>query len=322
MIPQISTLIPAYRVDFLPALLVGLARQTFRSFTVVVSDDSPDGGVSALMHSDRLKPLLRDLSVHVVDGPRKGAAANMNSLLERWNGATPLAHLLMDDDLIYPSFYEEHMAARRQFECECSVSKRWVGNIAGQPVGQLPIPDVVRASSSKIVPLDQKTLFRTAVPRCNNWLGELSNSVLSRRAAERLRQQAILGISYDGLGDIGLFLDCAEQRPTVYIQEALGMFRVHGRDQHSNSLLKPAFMAAHMAWLALAIAGKRLGHLSDEDVRSCFRTIGPTIVARYRETEEIGDFVRFLSSDPDVTDENLKTVLDLWSDFHRRFPNL
>jgi hypothetical protein len=39
---EITTLIPAYRDDYLNDLFHGLAEQTYKNFRVVISDDSPE----------------------------------------------------------------------------------------------------------------------------------------------------------------------------------------------------------------------------------------------------------------------------------------
>ena len=49
--PTITTLIPAYKKEFLGETLLGLARQTFRDFRVIVSDDSPGDEITQLIQS-------------------------------------------------------------------------------------------------------------------------------------------------------------------------------------------------------------------------------------------------------------------------------
>jgi glycosyltransferase involved in cell wall biosynthesis len=60
--PTITTLIPAYKKEYLGETLLGLARQTFRDFRVVISDDSPDDEITHLVRSGHYGEIARSLA--------------------------------------------------------------------------------------------------------------------------------------------------------------------------------------------------------------------------------------------------------------------
>ena len=53
--PTITTLIPAYKKEILGEILLGLARQTFRDFRVILSDDSPGDEITAADRARRVR---------------------------------------------------------------------------------------------------------------------------------------------------------------------------------------------------------------------------------------------------------------------------
>ncbi|MET0333481.1 MAG: glycosyltransferase family 2 protein, partial [Rhizobacter sp.] len=75
---QITTLVPAYKAQYLPELLQCLRAQTHKSTKVIFSDDSPGGAYHAALFGDALAPLRQGLDIECVEGPRKGGGyANM-----------------------------------------------------------------------------------------------------------------------------------------------------------------------------------------------------------------------------------------------------
>ena len=55
----ITTLIPAYKKEFLGEVFLGLRRQSFKDFRIVLSDDSPGDEISSLIRADREQALFR-----------------------------------------------------------------------------------------------------------------------------------------------------------------------------------------------------------------------------------------------------------------------
>ena len=65
---KIATLIPAYKTEYMGELLVCLNHQTYKDFKVTLSDDSPNGSVSALLASDAFRPLMANLDINIIQG--------------------------------------------------------------------------------------------------------------------------------------------------------------------------------------------------------------------------------------------------------------
>lgn len=288
-----ATLIPAYKTKYIAELLIGLALQTRRSDRVIVSDDSPGGEFGQLLASPALAGLRGDLPIEIHPGPRNGAYENFKHLIQLWGDSTDFVHLLLDDDLIYPEFYEQHLDAHRRGRFSCSISARWTASETGQPLRGMPVPAAVKADPSRLLALDAGVMFTTTVPECKNWFGEFSNCVLTRETAPLLLKPEFEGVSYAGLWDLGAFLAASLSGPVLYIQERLGAFRTGG-EGHSAQLMGKHMKAAHLGYVALALGGKRLGQLSAEQARQCCAGIAPALAQRYGGQEDMQVFAQLL----------------------------
>lgn len=291
----ITTLIPAFKPTYLHELLTGLSVQSVRPERVVISDDSPDQVFSALLASEPFQALSRGLRVEVIPGPRLGAFANCQHLLKYWDGATPLAHMLMDDDVIYPDFYAAHGAAHGSGQFECTVSRRWTASPSGQPIGQLRRPEVLASRPDRVTPVDAALLFGKTIPEYNNWLGEMSNAVFSRTITPLFLEPQIGGVSFIGLGDIGFFLSASCRAPLGYIDTPLSFFRVNA-EQSSNRLHSHDFKLAVLGWVALALGALRTGQLQAAQARQCYLNIKALVDERYQDAQEMRDFSERLSA--------------------------
>lgn len=278
------TLIPAYKADYLGELFLGLATQSFKDFRVVVSDDSPGGEITELLKSRVLEPLLRNLDVVVVQGPRRGSVSNVRHLVEGFARHGQLVHLLMDDDLVYPDFYRAHVQAHARGTVGASVSQRWLTAADGRPGASLPLPGFLDQLADRTVFLDAEAMFASTAALAQNWLGEFSNTVLSQGAAARLLRTEIEGLSYFGLGDIGVLLDISRLAPIAFIRDHLGGFRQHP-NQTTHARQSFALKCGYIAWIALALGGRRAGRLGDAQTLGALAT-------------SIGRCVAQLGSDP------------------------
>ncbi len=266
MTPMI-TLIPAYKPDYLAELFLGLRSQSFKDFRVVLSDDSPGGAVTALIRSGALDSLISSIDLLVVPGPRQGSLKNIHHLIDGWAAQAPLVHVLMDDDIVYPDFYRQHALAHTRGAPGASVSQRWLTAADGRPGAMLPLPSFFDDVPERLVYLDAPALFATTALHCQNWLGEFSNMVLSQDAVRRLRGSQMNGLSYYGLADIGVLLDVSTHAPVVFIRDHLGGFRSHPQ-QTTHQRQSFALKCGYLAWVALALAGWRGGHLSAEQTQA------------------------------------------------------
>lgn len=277
---KITTLIPAYKTQYIVELLTGLRVQTYPSSRIVISDDSPNGEFSALLASEPLRALRSSLPIEVHQGPRNGAYENFTHLARLWGGDSDLVHLLLDDDVPFPDFYERHRIAHASGNYSCSISGRWTANEQGQPIAGQPLPKAVSASNDRMLALGADVVFMTTVPWCRNWFGEFSNCVMRADSVELLFRPEFGGVSYAGLWDLGFFLAASIRSPIAYIQDRLGYFRTGG--QNNSSQLFGKFMkAAHLGYVALALGGLRIGKLSAGQALACYQGIAPALLQRY-----------------------------------------
>jgi hypothetical protein len=311
---NLTTLIPAYKPAFLKDLLRGLQVQTRPSQRIVFSDDSPGGAYRAALMSDALAPLRQGLPIEVVEGPRRGGYANIQHLVKLWNGSSDLVHVMLDDDIVYPSFYERHRLAHASGAISCSISDRWTTDELGQPIGRLPVPALVQQSSERMLSLSADALFKTTAVLCTNWFGEFSNTVFTPRSAAVLLKPEFEGISYAGLWDLGAFLAASLQAPVGYIQEALGGFRTspQGNSAHTYG---PYMKAAVLAYGALCLGGQRLGRYNEAQARSGLATVASVVQQYYAQQADIQPFMpllaRLAAGDLSATAE----FIELWNRF-------
>lgn len=259
--PLIATLVPAYKLDFLAPLFGALRTQTLRDFRVIVSDDSPGATITQALRSGRFDALIAGLDLTVVRGPCS-ALKNHQHLLDTWAGSTPLVHLLMDDDVIYPEFYRAHAALHAGRTLSASVSLRWLTGSGGEPFAALPLPDFVMQSTARSIEVDPARLFDSTVARAENWLGELSNMVFRAEAARCFPRPPADGVSYFGLPDIGLLLNAAGSGPIRVLLDHLSGFRQHAGQTTANTQ-SSNLKIAHLAWVAFALQARRDRHLDD-----------------------------------------------------------
>jgi hypothetical protein len=258
-VSTLTTLIPAYRPDFLGDVFAGLRSQSCQDFRVLLADDSPGDEITERIRRGQWAELLRGLDVTVVRGP-KDARRNHEHLLDLWAGRTPFAHFHLDDDIVYPDFYRAHLQAQHCHGIGLSVSQRWLGGADGCPAVSLPIPDAVRAQGERVQAIPMGLLDTTTLPACQNWLGELSNMVFSRDAASHFPRPSRQGLSFYGLMDIGFALEAAAHVPVSFIQDHLGLFRQHG-GQTTQDTASHGIRVAHLCWVGYALTGWRRGRI-------------------------------------------------------------
>jgi hypothetical protein len=291
---QFTTLIPAYKPKYLIELLTALRHQTVKPAKVIFSDDSPDQSFLSALNADLLKSLIADLNVEVIPGPRCGGYNNFRYLLKRYHaqadGATELFHLLLDDDFIYPNFYEQHLQAHKSAVLPCVVSRRWAALESGQPIrDDLPVPVAIATHPYRQLALDADILFAQTVGASRNWLGEFSNVTFRAFMAPELVDTTMAGIEYSGLEDLGGFLKASLHGPIGYINNFLGSFRLSATQNSANPMGRPLKLG-FLAYISLAIAGRRLGHLGPEQAAVSIRNTCAFIWQHYRQEADMADF--------------------------------
>jgi hypothetical protein len=312
---KLTTLIPAYKTKYLVDLFTSLIHQSRRPDRIIVSDDSPNGTYTAWLRSDSIGPLLADLSLEIIQGPRRGSSyANVRHLVQAWNGESDLVHLLFDDDILYPDFYERHLVAHASGRFTCTVSRRWTALESGHPVSRLQVPPEITTHPSRLIAVGPELVFPTTIPFCRNWLGEFSNAVMSSSLRDVLERAQLNGLSYEGLEDIGMFLAASERGPLCIVNEALGAFR-HGPQQNTSQMHAPVMMKAHLAWGALAIAARRSGRLSETQAADGLAHLRALVDERYADESRMADFRMQLAGMADRRDGAEAAFLETWHRF-------
>jgi len=275
--PQVTTLVWARRPDRLLDLLTSLRRQTVMPARIVLCDDSPGGAIAAALAAEPLRSAVADLDIAVLAGSGQGAARSRTQLLQAFGGATPLFHLLADDALIHPNFYERHQTAHAQVRVHGSVSRRWTALDSGQPVGDLPVPPAVQGHADRLLVLHAQVLFHAIADDATNWLGDLSNAVFSAEVAGIFLDPRLAAVRCDGPGDLGAFLNASVGAPLAYLNEHLGLVRpdpAAAPDERRAAL-------DGLAHLALVIAGRRLGKLGAAQAEASLARHGAQFAARF-----------------------------------------
>lgn len=285
---QITTLIPAYRTQYLPQLLHGLLHQSVRPYKVIFSDDSPDQCFAQALASPALAGAAAQLDISVVPGPRAGAFANWRHVLDVFGGSTEFFHMLCDDDVIYPGFYARHLAAHGLGDFGVTISRRWTANEAGQPLRDLPVPPAVALGGNALVTLDAAVLFYATCARGTNWLGEVSNAVYRADCASLIGDPQVEGIAYLGLEDIGSFLCSTLRQPACFINDHLGYFRTSDNQSSSQHYGRPLKLA-HLAYIGLSLIGRNAGHLTQQHLLHCVHQVGGSVLHHYGNQADLQD---------------------------------
>ena len=291
---KITTVIPAYKPKYLLELLASLVHQSEPPEQVIFSDDSADLAFAQVLLAEPVRSLIAHLNVSVVQGPRRGAHANWAHCINAWGGRTELVHILCDDDIVYPHFYECHRRAHMSGVFSSTVSRRWYANEQGKPLRhELGVPEIVAHHPHRLLAFNADSLFAHTVAIGSNWLGEVSNVVMRAETAELIRTRQFESIGFAGLEDLGAFVCGAMAHPLCFINEHLGFFR-QSPDQNSAQTMGKPLKLGHLAYIALAIIGRNCGRLNAAQVLSCIRLIGPVFLRHYGAEDDVKEFCEIL----------------------------
>jgi hypothetical protein len=291
---DIITIVPAFKPKYLVGLLNDFRHQTRLPKKIIFSDDSPNAEYRKLLMSEELSPLRNGLHIECINGPKRGGYHNILHLLDYWKESSELVHVMLDDDGLYPTFYERHLVAHQAAHFSCTISRRWSATENGQPVAGQPIPAALVSHPNSLVMLGADVIFMSTVAECKNWLGEFSNAIFRSETLQVLRQPMFAGVSYCGLWDLGAFLAASQRGHIGYIQENLGFFRTGG-DGNSSNFFGPYMKAAHLGYVALCLGGWRLGRYNQEQAQSVFYMLSEAIKQRYGSEEDMLQFIVLIS---------------------------
>ncbi len=305
------TLIPAYKHLYIPQLLVSLATQTYPISQIIISDDSPNGEVSEAIANPALKHIVDKLNITLIQGPKQGTMSNLVHLLEYWQQSSQLVHILFDDDILYPTFYAQHVQAHAHSNVGATVSYRWLTSELGQPCAASQVPAFITDSTNQIDFLGAEQMFASVVPTCDNWLGEFSNTVFSSSIINLYKRSCMENIPYYGLGDIGLLLEISLHTRIAVIKNYLGGFRQNPQ-QNSANHQSIIFKCGVVAWVAIALASFKLGQISAQQYQQTVNKTLYVLNGRFQQSADVLEFIKLFSTHAAGSIEFEKGFLPLW----------
>ena len=287
-----TTLVPVYKTHFLEDTVACPNAQTLNKFQVIFSDDSPTQDLSQLL-TDLQSDSLIQFPFRVIQGPRLGPASNCHHLLTAWDHSTPYIHYLLDDDLIFPDFYQCHAQTYQRSETKTCISSRIIVNEKKTPLGTADLPDFILQKNTRDLALDLQSCIASIIPTCNNWLGELSSATFHGATLAATITGKLRHIPYYGLNDLGIFLEMLAAEPVSYINKHLGAFRIN-RLQTSGDSRSTIFKSTIISWASLALDARELG-LSDSAAQQCLQRIALSVKNLLPENPDLAPLYGLLS---------------------------
>lgn len=143
---KILTCIPAFRPEFLDDILLCLHSQTLKPDLVIFSDDTQDLKIIERFKEEPLKKLSDGLNIIYIAGSRRGPVKNIEFLEILVGIYSPkYVHFFLDDDLIFPTFYEHHSRVLEDTGAAVTVSSRVMCTLNKIPIGVAATPESVKA---------------------------------------------------------------------------------------------------------------------------------------------------------------------------------
>jgi hypothetical protein len=252
--PTVSILIPAYKAEYLGRAILSAQRQTFEDVEILVGDDTPDGALREVV--ERFDdPRVRYFHHGFQKGTRNSRAlwAKASGRYVKW---------LFDDDVLMPTSVETLVnALQANPGVVLAFHERLIINesdaVIATPAPLLPAGQAALISRSSLV--------ENILGRINNFVGEPSNIMLVRERVDIERAFDYRTWVLDFLGDVALYLNCAEQAPLLAVGGYLSAFRQHSAQasvpQGSN------FAAGLYEWELMVRGEAAAGNLSGEALK-------------------------------------------------------
>ena len=257
MSAKITTLIPAFRHQYLDSVFRGLCNQNFNDFEIIIVDDSPEKIVSHYISGGAYANYTDRLNIKLFSGAGSERDSH-NLLLQMWGGSSDLAHIHHDDDYILPDFYRMHVNAHFNMQASITVSSRWLAGIDGIPKYYSSLPLEIDQQNERYTLLSPSFVAGTTLVPVRNWLGEFSSMVLSKRVLDFAHPIPDFGEPYGGILDMSMFLRNALHGFDVgYIRDHLSVYRMQppSAHYHDPNLLSGVFH--RLWWVASAVQAWR-----------------------------------------------------------------
>jgi len=311
---QIITLIPGFKSEYANDLIRCLRNQTYKSKKIVISDDSDNNFYTDYLRSNENRQLIEDLPIEFIIGPKKGAYENTKYLIKRYSEESDLIHILYDDDVIYPTFYENHLRIHSSGFFSCSISARWSADESGFAREPQPIPAEVKNHQNALLSLSEEVMLQTTICECKNWLGEFSNTVIRKEFCYLLLNPNFMDISYAGLWDLGFFINASLSAPVGYIKENLGFFR-QGKSNNSSKIFGPYMKAAFLAYGSLAYGLHRIGKITEDEKITCFKNLYIFLNNYYLNEDDMKIFIQYFKEIYQGNEKIPDEYIHSWNNF-------
>jgi hypothetical protein len=269
----IITLIPAYKKDFIEDVLECLSAQTVKPDKIYLSDDSPENLITTLV-DELLKDKFHNIRERLtfVNGPKKGAHANISSMINQFIvNEEDYFHIFLDDDLISNTFYEMHLRALQNTNAYLSINKRHFVNFKREILALNQYPSLITKLNLEFINLGKNFLYKSTVPKTLNWVGEYTNLVYSAKTKNILLTQSFDdGLIFYGLGDIGSVLNIIEKFDVVFINNTLSAFR-QSEVQGTSNITSPSHQAGIWAWAEIALHAFNYKYISNLEFQNSLK---------------------------------------------------
>lgn len=303
---KITTLIPAFRQDYLESVFRGLATQTYKNFSVIVADDSADGIVSGEIRSGKYNAYTSKLDISIIKGAGS-ELANHNLLLKAWNGDSRLSHIHHDDDYIYPDFYRQHVVAHNNFDITLSASARWIANREGTPLAHSNVPEDITKSNQRYSLISPQFLAKSLLIPVRNWIGEFSNVVISKEILKVMPSLPSINDPYWGMLDMSMYLtNSMYGNNAAYMTDHLSVYRRQGS---GVEYLNPQTLSGKIirfAWIAYAVQAWKNETLNDSDFLSALTNS----LRAYSAEMPADEMTNHLADNISSSNGNLQTIAE------------
>ncbi|WP_206950682.1 glycosyltransferase [Trinickia acidisoli] len=258
--PTVSILIPAYKAQYLGRAILSAQRQTFEDVEILVGDDTPDGALREIVQQFD-DPRVR----YFHHGFQKGTR-NSRALWEKSSGQ--YVKWLFDDDLLMPTSVEALVSALRANPGVVLAFHERVFIDESDAVVATP-PMLLPPGQAALI--SRQSVVENLLGRINNFVGEPSNVMLVRDRVDIARAFDYRTWVLDFLGDVALYLNCAEQAPLLAVGGYLSAFR-----KHSGQASVPRgsnFAAGLYEWELMVRGEAAAGYLSGAALQSAERAL-------------------------------------------------
>jgi methyltransferase family protein/glycosyl transferase family 2 len=270
----VSVVIPAFKPEYLQAAIISATEQTCEDIEILVGDDSVDA---------RLEPIVTEIDDPRVTYHHHGfgdAELNLRKLWERATGE--YIKPLFDDDLLLPASVESLVNALRSNPGSALAFHERVYVNSENDIVWTP-PQLLEAGS--MAALDHQFMVDHMLPTLSNFIGEPSNTMVSRELVDVTQVYTYRGRKLDFLADVASYLNLSTDAPIILVGGYLSAFRQHAaQSSHGTS---PRISAGLYEWELFVRTEAVEGTLSGPELTSAWRSLRKMYAPHARHLPEI-----------------------------------